>query len=98
MGGIGKTTLARKVCNDLVVVKHFEFRAWVFVSQVYGVRDLLQALVKRAMGLTMEDMKDMSDEDLGFDLHKYLRSVWYLIVLDDVWWTESGVRELTLRK
>ncbi|XP_057505782.1 putative late blight resistance protein homolog R1A-3 [Actinidia eriantha] len=52
---------------------------------VYRVRDLLQALVKRAMGLTMEDM---SDEELCFDLHKYLRSVRYLIVLDDVWRTE----------
>ncbi|XP_057487691.1 disease resistance protein RPP13-like [Actinidia eriantha] len=88
MGGIGKTTLARKVYNNPVVVKHFEFRAWVYVSQAYRVRDLLQALVKRAMGLTMEAMKDMNDEELGFELRKYLRSTPYLIVLDDVWGTE----------
>ncbi|GFY84752.1 hypothetical protein Acr_03g0015260 [Actinidia rufa] len=88
MGGIGKTTLARKVYNNPIVVKHFEFRAWVYVSQAYRVRDLLQALVKRAMGLTMEAMKDMSDEELGFELRKYLRSTPYLIVLDDVWGTE----------
>ena len=75
MGRIGKTTLARKVYNDPVVVKHFEFRAWIYVSQVYRVRDLLQVLVKCTMGLTMADMKDMSDEELCFDLRKYLRSV-----------------------
>ncbi|GFY82363.1 hypothetical protein Acr_02g0006030 [Actinidia rufa] len=54
----------------------------------FKVRDLLQALVKRAMGLTMKDMKDMSNEELDFDLRKYLRSTPYLIVLDDVWQTE----------
>ena len=36
----------------------------------------------------MEDTKDMSDEELVFELRKSLRSTPYLIVLDDVWWTE----------
>ncbi|KAL7195995.1 hypothetical protein ACSBR1_036095 [Camellia fascicularis] len=88
MGGIGKTTLAREVYNHPVVAKNFDSRAWVFVSQGYRVRDLLQAIIKCAMGLSVEDMKDMSEDELGLDLRKYLRSTRYLIVLDDVWRTE----------
>ncbi|GFS31365.1 hypothetical protein Acr_00g0016920 [Actinidia rufa] len=88
MGGIGKTTLARKVYNDPVVVKHFEFRAWVYVSQAYDARNLLQALLKRAVGMPTEEMKDMSNEDLGYELRRNLTSAKYMIVLDDVWKTD----------
>ncbi|CAH1433571.1 unnamed protein product [Lactuca virosa] len=41
MGGIGKTTLAKKVFTDPFVVYHFYVRAWVTVSQTYDKRDLL---------------------------------------------------------
>ncbi|PSS33562.1 Disease resistance protein, partial [Actinidia chinensis var. chinensis] len=88
MGGIGKTTLARKVYNDPIVVKHFEFRAWVYVSQAYKPKNLLQALLKCAVGMTTEEMKDMSNEDLGYELRRYLTSTMYMIVLDDVWKTD----------
>ncbi|CAL5420791.1 unnamed protein product [Camellia sinensis] len=88
MGGIGKTTLARKVYNHPVVAENFDFRAWVYVSQGYRVRDLLQAIIKCAMGLSVEDMKEMGEDELGLELRKYLRSTRYLIVLDDVWRTE----------
>ncbi|KAF3434066.1 hypothetical protein FNV43_RR25169 [Rhamnella rubrinervis] len=39
MGGLGKTTLAKKVHND--VKQHFDCCAWVFISQQYVPRDVL---------------------------------------------------------
>jgi disease resistance protein RPM1 len=35
MGGIGKTTLAKKVYDNHEVKKHFGCRAWITVSQSY---------------------------------------------------------------
>nr|POF19369.1 putative disease resistance protein rdl6 [Quercus suber] len=46
MGGLGKTTLARKLYNNYDVKSYFEFRGWVCVSQEYKVRDLLLEILK----------------------------------------------------
>ena len=46
MGGLGKTTLARKIYNNNDVKSYFEFRGWVCVSQEYKVRDLLLEILK----------------------------------------------------
>uniref|UniRef100_A0A251JX99 NB-ARC domain-containing protein n=1 Tax=Manihot esculenta TaxID=3983 RepID=A0A251JX99_MANES len=41
MGGLGKTTLAKNIYNDINVKQHFDCCAWVFISQQYTARDLL---------------------------------------------------------
>ncbi|KAF8396191.1 hypothetical protein HHK36_017804 [Tetracentron sinense] len=87
MGGIGKTTLARKVYNDPIVKDHFDCRVWVYVTQEYRERELLHAIIKCAMVLT-DEMKEMDNDELRSNLYKYLRGTRYLIVLDDVWKTK----------
>ncbi|GFS30834.1 hypothetical protein Acr_00g0014430 [Actinidia rufa] len=52
------------------------------------VTDLLRALLRRAVGMTTEEMKDMSDDELSFKLRRYLRSTRYMVVLDDIRKTE----------
>ncbi|XP_030942866.1 putative disease resistance RPP13-like protein 3 [Quercus lobata] len=46
MGGLGKTTLARKIYNNNDVKNFFDFRLWVYVSQEYKIRDLLLEILK----------------------------------------------------
>ena len=46
MGGLGKTTLARKIYNDKHVKNHFDFHGWVYVSQEYKIRDMLLEILK----------------------------------------------------
>ncbi|QCD88927.1 disease resistance protein RPM1 [Vigna unguiculata] len=46
MGGLGKTTLARKVYNSTQVKQHFKCRAWVYVSNKCRVKELLLGLLK----------------------------------------------------
>ncbi|XP_062089100.1 putative inactive disease susceptibility protein LOV1 [Humulus lupulus] len=45
MGGIGKTTLAKKVYNDDAVKQHFDCCAWVFISQQYVLKDVLSEIL-----------------------------------------------------
>ena len=46
MGGLGKTTLARKIYNNNHVKNHFDFHRWVYVSREYKIRDLLLEILK----------------------------------------------------
>ena len=46
MGGLGKTTLARKIYNNNHVKNDFDFHGWVYVSQEYKIRDLLLEILK----------------------------------------------------
>ncbi|GMY18833.1 putative late blight resistance protein homolog R1B-16 [Fagus crenata] len=46
MGGLGKTTLARKIYNNDRVKNHFDVRGWVYVSQKYRIKELLIDFLK----------------------------------------------------
>ena len=84
MGGLGKTTLAKKVYNDPDVNRHFQCRALVYVSQVYTIRELLMGIANNVMPET-DHMRNMGENQLGNEVRKYLDEKRYLIVLDDVW-------------
>lgn len=49
MGGLGKTTLARKIYNSEEVKNHFDCRAWVYVSNECRSRELLLGLLQNLM-------------------------------------------------
>ncbi|XXG50817.1 hypothetical protein AAC387_Pa02g4739 [Persea americana] len=46
MGGLGKTTLAQLVYNDETMMKHFEKRIWVCVSEDYDVKKILTKVIE----------------------------------------------------
>ncbi|XP_057800153.1 late blight resistance protein R1-A-like [Salvia miltiorrhiza] len=86
MSGIGKTTLARHIFEHALVKEHFDIRAWTTISQTYNVRETLRQVLHQVSG----DLRsDLSEEDLGVKLRKYLLSrSKYLIILDDMWSVE----------
>ncbi|KAL2514255.1 Disease resistance protein RPM1 [Forsythia ovata] len=47
MGGMGKTTLIKKVYDDFVVKKHFQNHAWITVSQSFVVEELLKDTIQQ---------------------------------------------------
>ncbi|XP_017433187.2 disease resistance protein RPP13 [Vigna angularis] len=94
MGGLGKTTLARKVYNSSQVKNHFDCRAWVYVSNECRVHDLLIDLLKHLMPnfeqqrrgkKSAGDIKDLSKEELKKHVWNYLERKRYLVVVDDLW-------------
>ncbi|KAM4071242.1 hypothetical protein ACB094_11G047400 [Castanea mollissima] len=47
MGGLGKTTLVKKVYDHQIVRGHFDCHAWILVSQSYNIEDLLKSIIKQ---------------------------------------------------
>ncbi|KAF8398842.1 hypothetical protein HHK36_014705 [Tetracentron sinense] len=92
MGGLGKTTLAKKVYNNSDVMEHFNCHAWVYVSQDYRMRELLHGIVKYVMVLSKEEketVEKMNEEDLRMMLSNHLKEKRYLMVIDDLWTMED---------
>jgi disease resistance protein RPM1 len=91
MGGIGKTTLTKKVYDNESVKGHFDCRVWITVSQSYNVSKILMSMTKQIYQekeIASEQI-DMIDEiTLISQLRKCLQQKRYVVVFDDVWKTE----------
>ncbi|PSR91028.1 Late blight resistance protein like [Actinidia chinensis var. chinensis] len=84
MPGLGKTTLAKKVYYDPLIIYHFYARAWISISQEYRKQDLLRSLLSSVSKRT-NDIYKVRDDKLGEELRKRLKEKRYLIVMDDIW-------------
>ncbi|KAL9994310.1 putative virus X resistance protein-like, coiled-coil [Helianthus debilis subsp. tardiflorus] len=87
MGGLGKTTLAKRAYYDTYVTYHFYIRGWVTVSQTYQKLDLLFSLCN---SLTIEP--GAGEKNIGKLcelIYKRLKGKRYLIVIDDIWSAEA---------
>ncbi|KAL7176957.1 hypothetical protein ACSBR2_030317 [Camellia fascicularis] len=86
MGGIGKTTLAKKVYDSQEVVAHFNCKAWITVSQSYKPEELLKTMIEQLLGIDV--LHDEGIESLIVKSRGYLSDKRYVIVFDDVWETD----------
>ncbi|KAL4290082.1 hypothetical protein GQ457_14G004420 [Hibiscus cannabinus] len=82
MGGLGKTTLAKSVCNNDKVQNHFKTIIWICVAENFDVRrilvEILESLTRKPCGIKNEDV-------VLREIQKELKEKNFLIVLDDVW-------------
>ncbi|XP_061992371.1 putative disease resistance protein RGA4 [Rosa rugosa] len=85
LGGLGKTTLARLITNQLKegeMGKHFDTTLWVYVSNTFHVNSILHRMVQLC-GVTGTDPSNR--EALIGSLQQKLKEKRYFLVLDDVW-------------
>ncbi|GFP87994.1 probable disease resistance rpp8-like protein 2 [Phtheirospermum japonicum] len=91
MGGIGKTTLARKLYNHPAVADGFERRAWVCVSSDFRPRGILMELMLQLLDPKEDKRKvlEIVEKSPLPYLHQMVRERLqgkrYFIALDDVW-------------
>ncbi|KAK9200403.1 hypothetical protein WN944_015600 [Citrus x changshan-huyou] len=83
MGGVRKTTLARKVYNDMAIIDYkFDLKAWVCVSDNFDVlsisKKLLPSITSKACDLNTLN-------EVQIKLKEAADGKKILIVLDDVW-------------
>ncbi|XP_039173113.1 probable disease resistance RPP8-like protein 2 [Eucalyptus grandis] len=91
MGGLGKTTLAKKVFAHEKVKKHFHGFAWACISQEYRVRDILEGILVKLNPDQREGVKEMKDDDLLETLYKTQKEKRCIVVLDDIWTERAWV-------
>ncbi|XP_027337008.1 putative disease resistance protein RGA3 [Abrus precatorius] len=95
LGGLGKTTLAQFVYNDLEVQNFFEMQIWVCVSDNFDVKTILKKILESITGNQVEDKLSLGN--LQRKLHEEVRGKKYLLVLDDIW-NERRDKWIELRK
>ncbi|KAJ4789194.1 Disease resistance family protein [Rhynchospora pubera] len=94
-GGLGKTTLARKVYSSDEVKRDFDFRLWLSASQQFKLTDLLKVMLEGIRPLEKHEKELLQGNDptcqqkakehfIG-ELNVSLKEIRYLIVVDDVW-------------
>ncbi|XP_049380796.1 putative late blight resistance protein homolog R1B-16 [Solanum stenotomum] len=85
MGGIGKTTLARKAYDYSCIRSRFDKQAWITISEEYNERQMLLELVSSITGSKQET----SDDELMEIVYRGLKGRRFLIVIDDIWCTKA---------
>ncbi|XP_065849951.1 putative disease resistance protein RGA3 [Euphorbia lathyris] len=82
MGGIGKTTVAKLACRQVMEKKLFDVKIWICVSTDFDEQkilgEMLQTLNKNTGGITNKDVTLQH-------LEEELKGKSFLLVLDNVW-------------
>ncbi|GMQ10703.1 hypothetical protein CsSME_00053602 [Camellia sinensis var. sinensis] len=89
MGGLGKTTLAKKVYHHKDVKNYFHCLAWVCISQQYQTRDILQRIFIKLVPERKKEVVRMRSEELFEQLYEVQQRKKCLVVLDDIWSIEA---------
>ncbi|KAM3197671.1 hypothetical protein ACQJBY_073000 [Aegilops geniculata] len=81
-GGVGKTTLAQKIYNDLEKKGSFKMHAWISVSQDYSEVTLLKEVLRN---ISVHSEQGESITELQRKLAQTIKGESFFLVLDDVW-------------
>nr|XP_048330575.1 putative disease resistance RPP13-like protein 1 [Ziziphus jujuba var. spinosa] len=84
MGDIGKTTLARLVYNDVKIIKNFDLKAWVIVSDEFEVFKLTKTIFDQII-TGKKDCNIKHPDQLQYELKKVIEGKKFLFVFHDVW-------------
>ncbi|TVU26296.1 hypothetical protein EJB05_28835, partial [Eragrostis curvula] len=83
LGGSGKTTLAKHICNDSKIKEHFKDKIfWVHVSEEFDVKKLFGKLFE---AITKEKSDLHTPQHMVDEISRKLTGEKFLLVLDDCW-------------
>ncbi|OWM82305.1 putative disease resistance protein RGA4 [Punica granatum] len=101
---MGKTTLAKLVYNDDRIKHHFQLRMWVYISEKFYLKQILQKIlvpaaqenVTLAQSTAIQSIHLMGVEQLQANLQQIIKDKKFVLVLDYVW-NENRLRWNELR-
>ncbi|XP_078179438.1 putative disease resistance protein RGA4 [Carex rostrata] len=82
LGGLGKTTLAQLISEEIKKENHFDQTIWVCVSTIFNAEDIIRKILQ---GLGEECHHNESLDLLQIKLKEKIFSKKILFILDDVW-------------
>ncbi|KAL3506669.1 hypothetical protein ACH5RR_032051 [Cinchona calisaya] len=85
MGGLGKTTIARKIYKHRDVQRCFERFAWVCITQNAQIKRILQDILMQFFPEKKEEVKNMEERELVQLAYRAQKEIKCLVVLDDIW-------------
>ncbi|XP_049400019.1 putative disease resistance protein RGA3 [Solanum stenotomum] len=86
MGGLGKTTLAKRIFNDQHIKQQFEKRVWLCLPEMVETKSFLELILE---SLTKRKVEVQSRDIIVKTLQDALGEKKYLLVLDDLWRVDS---------
>ncbi|KAL3497929.1 hypothetical protein ACH5RR_040661 [Cinchona calisaya] len=95
MGGMGKTTLVKRVYEDANVKRRFQLHAWLTISQTFHMKEVLKDLIQQFFKEIKEQVPQEVESMYGDKLRAFIKDFLqekkysYIIVLDDLWKLES---------
>ncbi|THF94033.1 hypothetical protein TEA_020442 [Camellia sinensis var. sinensis] len=88
-GGLGKTTLIKKVFDDAIVKHNFQNHAWITVSESFKIEDLLKGMIQQLFEEVKQPVpqgvENMDTNSLKGIINAFLQQNRYVLVFDDVW-------------
>ncbi|KAK9140733.1 hypothetical protein Scep_010414 [Stephania cephalantha] len=81
-GGLGKTTLAQLIYNDVQIQEKFDIKMWVWVSNNFDIKKVMREMIE---SLSKKKIHVSSMDVLQTDLRAVLDKMTFLLVLDDMW-------------
>ncbi|WMV52171.1 hypothetical protein MTR67_045556 [Solanum verrucosum] len=82
MGGLGKTTIAKRIFNDEQIQQQFEKRVWLCLPEMAETKSFLELILE---SLTERKAEVLSRDIIVKKLRDELTGRKYLLVLDDLW-------------
>ncbi|XP_078149417.1 putative disease resistance protein RGA3 isoform X2 [Carex rostrata] len=96
MGGIGKTTLAKRIYNDPRIKEGFQLKIWVYISKEVRIVEVFKCLIRGAQG-HHGAVHAQERSELVPLLESLVRGKKFIFVLDDVWEESQAVLKDWLR-
>ncbi|KAH0720032.1 hypothetical protein KY284_005062 [Solanum tuberosum] len=82
MGGLGKTTIAKRIFNDEEIERHFEKRVWLCLPEMSDTKSFLEQILQ---SMTERKLEVQTRDIIVKKLRDELGGKRYLLVLDDLW-------------
>ncbi|XP_026437133.1 putative disease resistance RPP13-like protein 1 [Papaver somniferum] len=83
VGGLGKSTLAQLIYDDELIIRNFETRAWVCVSDDFDIIKILTNIIESVTNIKCDHFSSFIV--LADKFQKELSNKKYFLVLDDIW-------------